>query len=784
MCPIAGCGARLASRPRIHAKLSSGGGSGGQAWQVVGALAFALVMLIFVVFAGKHNRRPQRKAHAQRRAPVAQRVLLSSSDDFDLRALGITVLFDPALGGRALLRATDPPEGAPRWTHLQIEVGSLLTSIGAAGQSRSLIVLRGQTLERGSSSPIDVAALDLDASYFRGGVHFTRLGPPATEAEQAAAQLVRSAAAQGLSDRGIRLAVLMEVHDPPADQLVPLTTAPDREALLREVWGFFAALPTRAPAGFRAFAGFVPPRSLDSYRPPQASSLKPYESFAPIQHDADREGLDALLHAYARLPLTPAQAASLLAVHRDLSGIELAPTRLLTQLERAATLEESLLLIDHLERVLPALGRGLRAAYAEGSLEGARERETSAAAEVSRWKASSAREGLYQGVLGVRTAEGVVNDEVRRRGERLEALAANPDQRLGSHLPRLAAQDPRRAGLLEACVSDLEVPGARSANAARALVWLLRGGLDAAGPALARASRSARDNALEEASHVLPSPTRAQVYHDLLTSSAEARPALERQLIGLAARNALGPHDLGVWCALSEGREELPSLRARVESDPLREALAYRGQLDRRGRLAIARVLIGRASDAGAEADRLGWMTLPPDEQRAILGFVEERDPSGALGLAAREYDRDDLPEIQLEGLRLAQAQVPGTRAHQRMVLAALRSRNSRVRDAAAAGLSLAFWERPAALQDICALADDEVAIAAARVLVKRDPARASLVLSGWVRKGSARRQLAAVQAVKDPETDARLRAEVLRLARLSASDARARARANELLGK
>lgn len=753
-----------------------------------GALALAAVAAPFVGMVFLNNQRDARKRARQARrpappAPVAD-LKLNGTRAQDLTQLGISIQVSSP--GKVMLYAGTIPQGAPKWESLELEVGTVFYGARRTGEPWSLALVQPARFLRAEGAiRIDVVSLVVkDWRDWQDGATLRSLGPPTSFGELSAARLLKTFARRSdLPWLPLQLAILIEAHDPHASDLFPELDHRARDGGLSETWKLLETIEDRRPATRRAFAGFAPERGLQAFLPVSLAKLSPYQSFFGLRGVQDAPALESLLHQYALLDLTPAQAQSLLELHAATAGVEVSLEQHVALLEGAQTIEESLLAIEHVRRVIPSLAEGLSCLHAEDAVLADRPVKLSAERELARWEEGVGPAFLKRSVGGRSVAQIVAGARERRDQHVAALIEASQDVPLrrgaGLSLLRLAAHSPRTPDLESICLRWIAADGEIGANAARALVWLIRGGLEVNGASLAQAPGYARRAGVTEAAHVLSGATRARLYLDLLETGAGAA-EIERQLTALAASDRLTPHDLGVWCTLGTGPLELPSL-APIPTESLREAFAHGELLDRRARAGLISVLLGRAEDPALEAASLARATSSGQDRTAVFQALERRDPRAALSSLTDGF-QDASPEVQIEALRLAEAQGAGTSTHQQLLIKALRSSNSRVRRAAAAGLA-AFSQRPAVLEDLCEDADDQVAHAAAEALLASDSGRARRILLAWIRGGSSGHQLAAVEiAERARKAEAKLRREVLILARDHASDETARARAAELL--
>lgn len=517
----------------------------------------------------------------------------------------------------------------------------------------------------------------------------------------------------------------VRVHDLGREALLGHLPLEEREVVLQGAYDLLRRhrlLPRSTP---RALRGFVPLRDPASFLPASLRGLEPYESFLSLRRAKDPARVEELVHAYAELPLSPAQARSLARLHRE-RGDRIPLNRVLQRLERAETLSGRLLWIEHVRAYDRLLARGLEAVHAEDGLLGLPEPPGAARRKVAAWEAVAGETFLEIPMPSAdqATARDLIRAEEAARAHLsrrlvLEAEAGRPGSLVlaAAHVPG----DPRVRELCRSRRGQIE--------AVRAQVWLARAEARPDFSALVRLDSEARQAAALEAAFALEPRQRELLWHALI-EAGHPRAQLIEVLARLREHGRDDLRDLGAWCALvHDDAAERQRLLARFElSDPIWSP-ARASLLDPRGWAGVLRVVFRESAGPSDTANYLlrEVVRVPPRLQ--ILEVYAEGHGPAAARLAIRNASYE--PEAWRErAIELASQHLEREEA-EAQVERGLRDRSERVRLCAAKHLRV-FALRPGFLSDLAERAEPAIAKAAWLQLATSDVKRAAELGRGW----------------------------------------------------
>lgn len=784
LCPILGCGGRF----RIPVPAANVNTGFLPQIVAVATVLFAVGVFGFALSSSRESI-PRPRRHVPR-AAKPERVEFQGTESGPISVLPRTAsLLRPGLVRLSL------PTHHKGSSGLLVQVGDLLE--GYAGQSQEdrvpFRLVAGESVRvEGGGDPVWLDVAYLEAQLFlkpprNAVISQIRRADSGVAEEVVAARTMRALEEAGpKASRSARsVAFQIQLHDLSADEALERLPVEEREIVLQWAYDLLQRVPAARVGRLRAFQGFIPLASPKEFLPPRLTDLSRYDAFDSLRATKDSRAIEGLVHLYANLEdLAPSQALSLARLHEARGNPLLGSLEpLLRQLEASDSLFSRLLLIEHIRRLEPLLGRGLAAVHAEDGLLSPPAAAGRAARKVASWRAVVGEDFLSEEVGSLGSRGLLVTREVFRRGEIVTRLSVYARSHMGDgeSLELLAAHVPHHPDLPELCRAARRSGFEHASAGARAEVWLAGANPRARFASLVSLPRDARDIAVDEAAHVLREERREEFWHALI----EARVS-EDHLAGvfrrLFERGRLRPRDLAAWCALvSKAKpDQIELVNTIGGTDALWAIAASHTQLDPRGWQAVVRVLLQQTINATETTERLLSMVQAPEARLAVLNCLAERFSSSATELAIRHSHREKVLWRQ-RAVELTIANLSGSRLEQQLKRA-LRDRSKEVRLSALAGLQ-AFALNPNYLAALAKRPELEVSRAAWLQLSKSDTQRALSLAQGWVRSPQPKRVLFVLDLAKElRKTRPTLSRELLRALSSRARDRQIRRQAAALL--
>lgn len=754
MCPVMGCGGtykvvrkirRRALRATPAAEPSWGGRKG-----VVAAFVIPAVILIGVGVFGNDTKAERKHARRQQQR-AAKRVTRTVLEVRDQR---------PLLLSQFRLSVTMTTPGRIRISHQRARRGKSLHLILPLGT-----VLEGTRRERGARVPFRLVlrkdlnhqtnrgSLEVEALVLKGGLLSTHYHKnqrlevfrvPAGAEERLAVRVLTAIedGAPTAAQNAVQATLLIALDDGTRQEVVGSLPARQQEVALQGAQELFKSLlPKLGRRKRRALRGFIPLRKIEEYLRMDRAKLSRYDAFEPLRAAPVNFGLEleAVAHHFAAARLLPTQALSLHTLHTRLgSPATLRLADVFQRLRRAQTLFERLLLIEHIRKLQPLLGRGLAIVHIEDGLLRTPAARGAAAQGLASWKVVAGRGFMTRNAGTAQTFGSVIEAEVNARAEllrKLESDAGGVDRRAGRALELLAAHAPHHPALERLIHQAAGSTSQLARAAARAEVWCARASVERDARHLAPLASQpgdARQAAIGEAARVLRPKQRELLWHALIEKE-RSYSDLETAFVGLAERDQLNVEDLAAWCAIAAAEPSHAALLlATVGDEQIRDATQRIKSLDPRGWRGLAAFRVARASDPKDETRRLLENARGSEARLAVLDALVAREPLAGTRFATSQSSQENV-DWRKRAVELSLKHVP-TGARLRMILRrALRDRSLEVRRAAIPGLK-ALRSDPSFLYSVCTSRQPDLARAAFFELCAVDPNAALRAATLWTR--------------------------------------------------